>query len=120
VDPSAANSAVAPVDSTGSGTSNPAPGTGQLPTSDSNSIMLSWQAPTENEDGTRLTDLKGYRIRYGTKSRDYSDSIDVKNAGLTDYVVDNLPAGQYYFALSSYNAKGGESLLSSEVSVEVD
>ena len=30
------------------------------------SITLSWTAPTENEDGSALTDLAAYKIYYGT------------------------------------------------------
>src|SRR5262245_47628380 len=30
------------------------------------SINISWNAPTTNSDGTRLTDLSGYRVYLGT------------------------------------------------------
>jgi len=30
------------------------------------SALLSWNAPSTNEDGTPLTDLAGYKIYYGT------------------------------------------------------
>jgi len=83
-------------------------------------VALQWEAPTENSDGHQLKDLKGYRIHYGTKPRKYSRSITVENAGLTTYVVDNLTAGHYYFAVSAYSSSGRESLLSAEVGVRVD
>jgi hypothetical protein len=34
-------------------------------------------------------------------------------------VVQNLPAGKYYFAVTAYNSKGTESALSGEVSTQV-
>jgi hypothetical protein len=86
----------------------------------SNTVTLSWQAPTENSDGTALVDLTGYKVHYGSASKSYSDIIQVSNPGLTTYVVQNLPAGTYYFAVTAYNATGGESSLSGEVSTLVD
>jgi hypothetical protein len=88
--------------------------------SNSNTVTLSWQAPTENADGSALTDLKGYKVHYGAASKSYSDIIQVTNPGLTTYVVQNLPAGTYYFAVTAYNGSGTESSLSGEVSTLVD
>jgi hypothetical protein len=83
-------------------------------------VTLSWQAPTENLDGSALTDLKGYKVHYGAASKSYSDTIQVANPGLTAYVVQNLPSGKYYFAVTAYNSAGQESSLSPEVSTQVD
>jgi putative Ig domain-containing protein len=91
--------------------------------SDGNSqgnVTLSWQAPTQNADGTALVDLKGYKVHYGSASKSYSDTIQVANPGLTTYVVENLNAGKYYFAVTAYNSAGQESSLSPEVSTQVD
>jgi hypothetical protein len=78
------------------------------------SVSLSWDAPTENTDGTRLTDLAGYNIYYGTAAGDYSNSINVgKN---TTYQVTNLRDGlTYYFAVTAYDISGNESEYSTEV-----
>jgi hypothetical protein len=83
-------------------------------------VTLSWDPPTENADGTPLVDLKGYTVHYGDASKSYSDSIQVSNPGLTTYVVQNLAAGKYYFAVTAYNSKGEESALSPEVATQVD
>jgi hypothetical protein len=83
-------------------------------------VTLSWQPPTENADGSALVDLKGYKVHYGAASKTYSDTIQVANSGLTTYVVQNLAAGRYYFAVTAYNAAGQESSLSPEVSTQVD
>jgi hypothetical protein len=88
--------------------------------SNSNSVTLSWQAPTENSDGSALMDLKGYRVRYGSKSGSYPDLIEVANPGLTTYVVQNLPTGMYYFAVTAFNSAGEESSFSGEVSTQVN
>ena len=88
--------------------------------STSNTVTLSWDAPTENADGSALTDLKGYKVHYGSESKSYSDVIQVANPGLTTYVVQNLPSGTYYFAVTAYNTSGKESSLSGEVVTQVD
>jgi hypothetical protein len=44
---------------------------------------LSWQAPTQNTDGTALTDLAGYRIVYGTSQSALNQTITISNPGTT-------------------------------------
>lgn len=73
------------------------------------SATLSWTPPTQNTDGTSLTNLGGYRIYYGTSPSALSQSIQITNAGLTSYTVGNLSPGTYYFALAAYTTDGVES-----------
>src|SRR5690606_32266329 len=40
---------------------------------------LSWEAPTENEDGSPLTDLAGYKIYWGTQPDEYTNSVTIDN-----------------------------------------
>ena len=77
---------------------------------------LSWTAPTQNTDGTALTDLAGYKVYWGTSSGNYSSSVTLNNPGLTSYVVDTLSSGTYYFSVSALNSSGVESVLSNEAS----
>jgi hypothetical protein len=84
------------------------------------SVTLGWVPPTRNNDGSLITNLAGYKIHYGTASSEYTQTIALQNAGLTRYVVDNLPSGTYYFAITAYNSQGVESPLSGEVSTIVD
>lgn len=85
----------------------------------STSATLSWMAPTHNEDGSPLTDLAGYRIRYGGTSGSYPNMISVNTAGVARYVVDNLAPGKYYFVLSSVNSRGVESRYSNEAVINL-
>jgi hypothetical protein len=68
------------------------------------SASLSWTAPTENTNGTPLTNLAGYTIYYGTSPGELTQTIQVADPGATSYVVGNLSAGTYYFAVAAYTA----------------
>ncbi len=81
---------------------------------------LSWQPPTENTDGSPLTDLAGYKIYYGTDVGNYPEVITIDNAGVTSYVVDNLANGTtYYFVLTAFNSNGVESSYSEVVTKSI-
>lgn len=73
------------------------------------SANLSWSAPTQNTDGTALTNLAGYRIYYGTSSTALTQTIQIANAGLTTYLIENLAPATYYFAIKAYTSAGVES-----------
>ena len=90
------------------------------PTASNTDVTINWTPPTENTDGTPLTDLSGYNIHYGTSSGNYTQTVSVSNPGLATYVVDNLTPGTYYFAVGAVNSAGTESPLSSEVSATVN
>lgn len=81
------------------------------------SVTLSWTAPTQNTDGSPLTNLSGYKIYWGTSSGSYPNSASV-SAGVTTYVVENLVPGTYYFAVATV-ASGTESARSSAASKTV-
>lgn len=83
------------------------------------SVTLNWQPPTENTDGTPLTDLAGYRIYYGIDPQDTSNVIELSNPSLTTYVVDNLTPDTWYFVATSLNSSGVESPPSSPVSRDI-
>jgi hypothetical protein len=80
------------------------------------SATLSWNPPTQNADGTPLTDLAGYKIYYGKSSAALDQTISINSVGITTYVVSNLSPATWYFAMTSYNAQGVESDRSSAVS----
>lgn len=83
------------------------------------SVTLNWQPPTENTDGTPLTDLAGYRIYYGVDPQDTSNVIVLSNPSLTTYVVENLTPSTWYFIATSFNSSGVESPPSSPVSRDI-
>jgi hypothetical protein len=76
---------------------------------------LLWEPPTTNTDGSALTNLGGYRIVYGASATRLTQTIQVANAGVSSYVVENLAPGTYYFAVRAYTTKGLESANSNVV-----
>jgi putative Ig domain-containing protein len=70
---------------------------------------LSWQAPTQNEDGSALSDLAGYRIYFGNGMGEYNTVIEIDNPSITAYLVENLVPNTYYFVMTSLNSTGLES-----------
>ena len=73
------------------------------------SATIRWTPPTQNSDNSPLTNLRGYRIYYGTNSSNLSQVLDLPNAGLSSGVVENLAPGTWYFAVTSYNTSNVES-----------
>jgi hypothetical protein len=82
------------------------------------SATLSWYPPTQNEDGSALTNLSGYRIYYGRRKHDLDNTVVLDNPGLTRYVVEGLTPARWYFAMTSVS-RDGESSRSKVVSKKV-
>ena len=85
------------------------------------SVTLSWTPPLENEDGSPLVDLAGYWIYWqngadtGTDTGTDTESMKIDNPGLSTIVIDNLAAGTYEFAMTSFNLDGIESARSNAI-----
>jgi Fibronectin type III domain len=97
--------------STTSGTTSPAATT--------DSATLSWAAPTENTNGTSVTNLAGYHIYYGTDASDLSQSVEVAGAQTTSFTITGLSPGTYYFAVNAYNNLGMDSDMSNVESTTI-
>jgi hypothetical protein len=80
---------------------------------------LDWTPPTENTDGTVLTNLAGYNVHYGTSPDKLTQVDRLANPGLTSYVVENLSTGKWYFTVTSYAANGAESSNSGVISTTI-
>ena len=78
------------------------------------SATLSWIAPTERVDNTPLTDLAGFEVHYGQASGNYSNQITINNPGISTYVVENLPPGTWYFAVTAHDSAGQSSDFSNQ------
>lgn len=83
------------------------------------SATLSWIPPSQNTDGTALTNLSGFKIYYGTSSGAMTQTISINNASISTYIVDNLSPATWYFAVKAV-ASGVESDLSNVASKVVN
>jgi Putative Ig domain len=80
----------------------------------SGSATVKWVAPTENSNGTALTNLAGFTVYYGTDASTLSQaqSVQVANPAALSYTVTGLASGTWYFAVASYTTSGQASTLS--------
>jgi hypothetical protein len=79
------------------------------------SYTVEWIPPTENADGSPLTDLNGYWIYYGTSPGHYSERIKITSPGQTSYTIQNLTPGTYYLVMTSRSGRGLQSEHSREL-----
>jgi hypothetical protein len=68
------------------------------------SASLSWTAPTENTNGTVLTNLVGYVIKYGSSANTMTQSVTIDSPGILSYVISNLSPGTWYASVTAYTA----------------
>lgn len=77
------------------------------------SLQISWQAPTENIDGTPVDALSAFRIHYGVQSGQYDSVVEVQG-GASSHSIDVI-RGEYFIAMTAVDVEGDESGLSNEV-----
>jgi Putative Ig domain len=73
---------------------------------------VSWTPPTQNLDGTTLTNLSGYEVYYGRSEQSLDQKVAVTNPSVTTYVVENLSSGTWYFTVVAVASTGALSPLS--------
>lgn len=89
--------------------------------SEAGSIALSWDIPTQREDGSDLSlfEINGYTIKYGLSSGNLTETVDVVGGGETEALIEGLEAGTYYFAIATVDSDGVEGSFSGEITQTV-
>lgn len=78
---------------------------------------LTWTEPTQNEDGSPLTDLASYRIYRTATSGVYADPpIATVLAPATSYTDAPLGEGTWFYVMTAVDTSGNESVWSNEAS----
>jgi Putative Ig domain/Fibronectin type III domain len=72
-------------------------------------VTVQWLPPTQNTDGSALTNLAGYRVYYGTATTNLDHTATISNPGLARYVLGDLAPATWYFAMTAYSSNGQES-----------
>ncbi len=80
------------------------------------SATVSWDIPTNNVDGSPMTDLAGFRVHYGTASQNYVEVVEVNDATTGSKLIEDLEPATYFFAVTAVDLAGNESATSEEVS----
>lgn len=83
-------------------------------------VSINWQAPTENIDGTPLTDLAAFKVYIGTESRNYTQTISINDPSRTSATATiTLPVNPgentFYIAMTAIDDDGNESGYSNEI-----
>ena len=91
-------------------------------------VKIRWNPSTQNEDGSRLTDLSHYTVHYGTLSRGKEDDPREFQYQFTTNVsgnkssvtLSNLKKGQrYFFSVTTLDFAGNESKYAKETSLDI-
>jgi hypothetical protein len=77
-------------------------------------ISINWTPPTENVDGTPLTDLMVYRIYIGPSSRSYVEHVDVIDLNAKSHEL-QLSSGRHFISMTAIDRDGNESSHSNEI-----
>lgn len=77
--------------------------------------VVQWDPPTENVDGSPLTDLAGFHVYYGRHPDRLTARIDIDNPGVVSVVIENLTPATWYFAVAAYERDQSEGEWSSVV-----
>lgn len=80
---------------------------------------VDWVPPTENTNGSELSDLAGTRIYYGTSASNLNHMVEVASATQKTHTISNLAAGTWYFGCVAYTTAGTESAMSAVVSKHI-
>lgn len=80
-------------------------------------VSLAWVAPTTRTDGSSLdmSEIGGYKVYIGTTDNNLEQVVDLADSSISDYVVEDLDTGDYYFAVTTYDTEGNESSYSNVV-----
>jgi hypothetical protein len=71
---------------------------------------ISWLAPTQNTDGSALTDLASFRVYYGASADNLTEFVNINDSSKTSYTFTELTANStYYFSVTAINSSGTES-----------
>lgn len=80
---------------------------------------LAWVPPLRRTDGSLLTNLAGFRIRYGTSASSQPNVIRVGSPLVTTAVVTDLGQATWYFSICAYDAAGVDSAWTAPVSLTI-
>jgi hypothetical protein len=88
-------------------------------TATTGSATVNWVPPTQNTNGSALTNLAGIILYYGTAPTSLTQSVQLASSSQISYTIANLTAGTWYFGGVAYTNTGVKSAMSALVSMSV-
>lgn len=79
-------------------------------------FALVWVAPTENTDNSPLTNLAGFKVRYGTAANNLNTTATINDPAARGWTSPDLAPGTWFTGVLAFNALGLESDLSTVIS----
>jgi hypothetical protein len=73
---------------------------------------LSWTRPDQNTDGSPLTNLAGYRLRYGSSPAAMNSHLFIGSPDTTEAEISGLAPGSWSFEIRAITAEYAESAFS--------
>jgi len=85
-------------------------------------VSLSWDIPTEREDGQALElyEINGYRIAYGFDENSLNNMYEVTGAAVTEQVFEDMNSGVYYFAIATVDSDNVQGNYSDTIQVVIN
>lgn len=74
--------------------------------------FMTWTPPTQNTDGSPLTDLAGYRVFWGQDPGSLSQTAQIDDPAATSFTVANLTPATWFFGVRAFTSIGAESAMS--------
>jgi hypothetical protein len=79
------------------------------PVADATGLTVRWQAPTNNTDGSELTDLAGYVVQYRRVPNLTWRMKKLEDPWATEWTTADLTPGIWQFRVRAYNSSGAKS-----------
>jgi hypothetical protein len=84
------------------------------------SVTIKWQAPSEDLNNNPLGEIQAYKIFYRVSQGVINKSITVNNGSATEFTIDNIVPGEYFFSMAVITESGMESATSNEFFFQID
>ena len=80
---------------------------------------LTWDAPTEREDGSPLSfnEVQGYVIEYGNSSIDLQHSVKVDSLLPNTYIINDLPLGTLFLRIATIDSDNKQGAFSQVINI---
>ncbi|HTL90752.1 MAG TPA: hypothetical protein VL176_00320, partial [Steroidobacteraceae bacterium] len=87
------------------------------PVATTGSATVNLTPPSQNSDGSPLTNLAGMRVHYGTSPSSLNQEIQLAGTTPMSYTISNLASGTWYFGATAYTTSGAEGAMSALASL---